>query len=220
MDVARLIERQKIIVIVRRIYGDGLKLLAESLAEGGIKLMEVTFDQSDVDCLKKTSQAIESIRQSVGSALCLGAGTVLTQTQLDVARQAGAKFIISPNTNAEIIKKTKSYGMMSIPGAMTPTEMQNAYEFGADFVKVFPYNRLGAGYMKDIMAPLSQIPFIATGGVTHDNLSEILSIGFQGVGVGSSLANKQYIKDKRSDLIIDSAKRMVEIVNKTKSVSQ
>lgn len=219
MNISQLIELHKIVVIVRRIYGDDLKRLSTALAEGGIRLMEVTFDQSDAACLDKTAQAIADIRSSVGSSVSLGAGTVLTQAQLETARQAGAQFIISPNTNADIIRRTKALGLGSVPGAMTPSEMQYAHECGADFVKVFPYKQLGAAYMKEIMAPLSHIRFMATGSVTYDNFEEILKTGFSSAGVGSYLANKEYIREKRSDLITETAKRMVSIVEASKQKS-
>lgn len=212
MSIDHLIEQHKIVVIVRRIYGDDLKLLSTALVEGGIRLMEVTFDQNDPACLEKTAQAIADIRSNVGPSISLGAGTVLTHAQLTVAKQAGAQFIISPNTNADIIRQTKAFGLGSVPGAMTPSEMQFAHECGADFVKVFPYKQLGPVYMKEIMAPLSHIRFMATGSVAYDNFEEILKIGFSSAGIGSYLANREYIKEKRSDLITEAAKRMVSIV--------
>ena len=160
-ETKRLIEQNKVIVIVRGQYGEKLLKLARALYDGGIRMLEITFDQSDPENLTKTPQAIKLISDEIPGML-VGAGTVMTTVQVDAAVAAGAEYIISPNTDEEIIRYTKEKGIVSIPGAMTPSEIAAAHKYGADFVKVFPVCDLGVAYIKNIRAPLSHIKLVAT----------------------------------------------------------
>lgn len=193
-NIINLIQEYKIIAIVRQIYGHELLRLAQALWAGGIRLLEVTFDQADPDCLAKTTNAINMLVNEFSEGMKLGAGTVLSVSQAGEAKLAGAEFIVSPNTDKPVIEYCKSNQLVSIPGAMTPTEMVYSVNCGADFVKVFPYSNLGLDYMKAIMAPLHHIKFIATGGVGLNNLEEILKVGFVGAGIGGFLVDKNLIK--------------------------
>lgn len=180
----------RVIVIVRRMYGDMILKLAEALAEGGLGLMEVTFDQADPDCLKKTGDTIRALRGRMEGRMLIGAGTVLDPQQVAAAAEAGAQYIISPNVSGAVISATRKKCLVSIPGAMTPTEMAAAHEMGADFVKVFPACDLGLGYIKNVKAPLSHIPFLATGGVNEQNLADHLRAGYVGAGVSGRLTER------------------------------
>ncbi len=207
------IKSSKIIGIVRGTYGDNLTKLARSLVNGGVKLIEVTFDQADPDRLEKTAKAISQLKKEFGNELYVGAGTVLTKDQVDGAKQAGAQFIISPNANKDVITYTKELGLISIPGAMTPTEIEAAYEYGADFVKVFPAGYLGLSFVKDVRAPLNHIPLIATAGVSSNNLAEFLSNGYTASGISGYLTDKKLIASNRFDILEEHAKKLTEIVN-------
>ena len=129
---------------------------------GGIRLIEITFDQRGAP--EDTANAIRLVAQNYSGDVCVGAGTVMATAQLAAAIAAGANYIISPNVNLEVIHETKRSGLVSIPGALTPSEIACAHENGADFVKVFPASAMGLEYIKAIRAPVSNIPLLAVGG--------------------------------------------------------
>jgi 2-dehydro-3-deoxyphosphogluconate aldolase / (4S)-4-hydroxy-2-oxoglutarate aldolase len=192
-NLVDLILEKKIITIVRGTYGEDLKHLAQALYKGGIRFMEVTFDQKDPNCLQKTGDSIRMLNSLFEGEFYAGAGTVLTEQQVRVAHEAGAKYIISPNTNAKVITLTKELGMISIPGAMTPTEILQAHDLGADLVKLFPAATLGLRYVKDILAPISHVNIIATAGITEENFAEFLKLGLKGAGISGRLTDKKLI---------------------------
>ena len=193
MDTLAFIESNKIITICRKVYGQDLENLAGALVPGNVKLIEVTFVQQDPDCIKNTTKAISTLCEKYGDSMMFGAGTVLTKEQVKAAADAGARYIISPNTDAEVITYTKELGLVSIPGAMTPSEIMNAHNLGADIVKLFPAGYLGFGYIKDILAPISHVKLCATGGVNEDNWGKYLEFGFVGAGISSRLCDKKCI---------------------------
>lgn len=119
-----------------------------------------------------------------------------------MARDAGAQYIITPNTNVELIRKVKEYGLLSFPGALTPSEIEIAYQAGADAVKVFPAGNLGPSYIKAVKAPLSHIPLMAVGGVNEKNAADFLAAGCCGIGVGGNLVNKAWIEAGEWEKII------------------
>lgn len=184
----------KIIAIVRELPTKYMLSLAEALYTGGIDLMEVTFNQSKPESWKDTVMAIKAIEKHMAGKVLVGAGTVITRDQLEMARDAGAKYIITPHTNPELIRRMKEYGLLSFPGALTPSEIVAAYEAGADTVKVFPAGRLGPAYIKALKAPLRNIPLMAVGGVNEKNVADFLAAGCCGVGVGGNLVNKAWIE--------------------------
>lgn len=188
-EILYSIETRKIIVIVRRTYGDQLLKLARALYEGGIRLMEVTFDQSDPTCLTKTADAIRMLSENF-TDMYFGAGTVLNRDQVDAAVHAGASFIISPNTNPDVIRYTKELGLISIPGAMTPSEILAAHDAGADIVKLFPAIDLGLAYVKNIRGPISHVKLLATAGVNEENFGDFLKAGYIGAGISGRLTDK------------------------------
>ena len=161
--------------------------------------MEVTFDQSSASCCEDTAKAIEALCREFGDEMKIGAGTVLTEEQVLIAKAAGAKYIISPNVNTTVIKATKREGLTSIPGASTPSEIETAHESGADFVKLFPAGFFGAGYFKDVKAPLSHIKLIATAGINDTNLAKFMDAGAIGAGISSYLTSKELISQGRFD---------------------
>ena len=115
--------------------------------------------------------------------------------QVRLAKEAGAQYIISPNVSEAVIRETKALGLVSIPGAMTPTEIANAYAWGADIVKVFPAGVLGAAYIKAVRAPLNHIPMVAVGGVSPDNIADFIAVGCVGAGCGGNLVSKKIVEE-------------------------
>jgi len=193
MNVLEFIQTHKVITICRKVYGEDLKNLAAALCDGGVKLIEVTFDQADPDCISKTAEAITMMNKEFEGKMLFGAGTVLSEDQVKAASDAGAAYIISPNVNEKVIKATKALGMVSIPGAMTPTEIIAAHDLGADIVKLFPAGYLGFRYIKDILGPISHVKLCATGGVTEETWGQYLDLGFVGAGISSRLCDKKCI---------------------------
>ncbi len=143
------IRRRKIITIVRGVYGEQAVRLARALAEGGIGIMEVTFDPRSPQAQEATLEAIRGIRGALGGAMIVGAGTVLSPEHVEKACGAGGQFIVSPNTSPAVIRRTVELGMVSLPGALTPTEVVAAHESGADYESSFP-PRTRRGYVRAI----------------------------------------------------------------------
>ena len=197
---------KKIVAIVRGVYGEDCVNLARALCEGGIELLEVTFDQSKPESLERTSDTIRQLVQALGDKMIFGAGTVTTVEMLELAKNAGAQFVVSPDTNEEVIKATVAAGMVSMPGALTPTEIVTAHRYGADFVKLFPAGTQGTAYLKAVTAPLNHIPILAVGGVNEKNIADFMAAGAVGAGVGGNLVNKTWIANGEFDKITALAK--------------
>ena len=210
-DVYQAILAHKIIVIMRGIDKDKLLPTAGALVKGGIKLIEVTFNHSSADKLQETKGAIQLLSEMYPE-IHIGAGTVMSVEQVEVAVAAGAKYIISPHVDQEVIARTKELGAISIPGALTPTEIVTAYKHGGDFIKLFPMENLGADYAKAVMGPLGHIPMLAVGGVNADTIKGFLAMGFKGVGIGGNLVNKKWIEAGDFAAICKLAKKYVEAV--------
>jgi 2-dehydro-3-deoxyphosphogluconate aldolase/(4S)-4-hydroxy-2-oxoglutarate aldolase len=199
----------KIIAIVRGVYGEDCVNLAKALYKGGIKMMEVTFDQSKPECLNQTSDTVKMLVDEMGDKMAIGAGTVTSLEMLELAKNAGAQFIVSPDTNEKVIRATVEGGMVSMPGAMTATEVLTAYSYGADFVKLFPIGNLGSSYVKAISAPINHVRLLAVGGVNENNIKEFLDAGAVGAGVGGNLVNKKWIAAGEFDKITDLARTFI-----------
>ena len=207
-----IITQNKVITICRRVYGEDLLRLADALYEGGIKLIEVTYDQADPACTEKTCASIRALYERFGDNMMFGAGTVLTPDQVVASAEAGARYIISPNVDPDVIAKTKELGLVSIPGAMTPSEILSAHKLGADIVKLFPAGDLGVSYLKAIRAPISHVKLMAVGGVNESNAADFLKAGAVGLGIGGNLAKKAWIDAGEFDKLTEAAKTMVEII--------
>lgn len=211
--IEKIIEN-KIIVIVRGIPKDYLIPLAEALYKGGIRLLEITYSADKSVSDEETAEGIKLLAEHYEGKMNIGAGTVLTEEQVELTANAGGKFIISPDSNAAVIKKTNELGLVSIPGALTPTEIQFAHNSGADFVKLFPITNMGTAYVKAVKAPLSHIKLLAVGGVNKDNAAEFIKAGVCGIGAGGNLVNKEWILNGEFDKITALAQEFVENINK------
>lgn len=212
-EIIQTIKTSKIIAIVRGVESSRLIPLAESLYDGGIRLMEITYSADGSVSDSETADNIGSLTKHFKGKMYIGAGTVLTEDQVKKTFNDGGQFIISPNTDSEVIKYTKKLGMVSIPGALTPSEAETAKLAGADFVKLFPITSMGASYVKAITAPLSHIPFLAVGGVTPQNVREYLDAGVCGFGIGSNIINKDYIGSGDYGKITELAREYFSAIN-------
>ncbi len=144
----------------------------------------------------KALESIALISNEMKGKVVVGAGTVLDAESARLAILSGATFILSPTVDKETIRMSKKYGAVSIPGAMTPTEILEAYEYGGDIIKVFPTTSLGPEYIKDLQGPLPHIPLLPTGGVSIDNVTDFIKAGAVGVGLGSALVNTKVETNK------------------------
>lgn len=212
MTIIEQVKQSKIIAIVRGIDGDKIIDTANALKAGGIKMIEVTFNQSSPTGNEDTFNAIKAISDAMGDEISVGAGTVMTVEQVELAVKAGAKYIISPNFDKDVVAKTVELGVAPMPGVFTPTEIVDAYKAGAVAAKIFPIGVLGIPYIKAISAPISHIPMIAVGGVDLDNIDEFMSAGAIGAGIGSCLVNKNLINAGKFDELTQLAKSFVEKV--------
>lgn len=187
--------------------------LGHAFEEGGIGLMEVTYNQLAPETWKDTANAIEAIEKEFGDRLLVGAGTVITPEQVSMTYNAGGHYLVTPTTQPEIIRMGKALGLGLYPGAMTPSEILAAYEAGADAVKVFPVTSLGVSYIKAVRGPLSHIPLMAVGGVNEKNAADFMKAGCVGLGVGGNLVNKEWIQNGEWDKITALAKEFMKAVN-------
>ena len=201
------IKKEKLIVIVRGIEKEKLIPLAEAMYDGGVRLLEVTYSANGAVSDEKTAESIAALCTHFGDRMYIGAGTVLTEQQVELTKNAGGRFIISPNTKQSVIEKTRALGLVSIPGAYSPSEIEAANEAGADFVKLFPVTNLGAEYVKAVKAPLSHIDLLAVGGIDLDNVSQYKRAGICGFGIGSSITDKAMIKNEDWQGITELARR-------------
>lgn len=206
------IENEKIIVIVRGVERNKLIPIAEAMYRGGIKFLEITYSANGGVSNEETKENIRLLANHFGGKMHIGAGTVLTEKQAELTKQAGGEFVISPDTNPKVIKRTKELDMVSIPGALTPSEIQLAHISGADFVKLFPVSNLGIDYVRAVKAPLSHIRLLAVGGVDLSNIPGYLDIGVCGFGIGSNIVSGKLIGQNDYKTIEELAKKYVSAV--------
>jgi 2-dehydro-3-deoxyphosphogluconate aldolase/(4S)-4-hydroxy-2-oxoglutarate aldolase len=198
--------KHKIVAILRGFNSKDILSIANALNDGGVKIVEVTLNSTDA------LPVIENLSHTLGDKMQIGAGTVLTSSDAKSAISAGAKFLVSPSLDINVIKTAKDAGVVSIPGAFTPTEILMAFRNGADVVKVFP--TLSAEYIKNILAPLNQIPLMPTGGISLTNIKDYIKTGAVAFGIGSSLAdNKAIIDEAFLQNIIIKARQFTEAVH-------
>jgi len=210
--IIETIKNEKIITIVRGVQCDKLIPLAEAMYNGGIRLMEITYDAKGNISDEDTAKNIEMLVQHFDGKMYIGAGTVITQKQVELTKQAGGSFIISPDTYEPVIKRTRELEMVSIPGALTPSEVTQAHRAGADFIKLFPVTNLGTDYIKAIKAPLSHIDFLAVGGINENNIIDYLNIGVSGFGIGSNIINMKLIENNDFESISRLAEKYTKAV--------
>ncbi|MFX3619106.1 MAG: bifunctional 4-hydroxy-2-oxoglutarate aldolase/2-dehydro-3-deoxy-phosphogluconate aldolase [Sporolactobacillus sp.] len=207
MDALASIKKYKIISIIRGLDKNTVLEAVKALIEGGVKNIEVTLNSPSA------LKSIEKIREQYEGQVAIGAGTVLDATTAREAILAGADFILAPSVNLATIEMAKKYGKVSIPGALSATEILTAFEHGADIVKVFP--AMSPSYIKDIRGPLPQIPLLPTGGVSIDNAPEFLKVGAFGLGIGSAIVNsKEKMNSQTYDQIVKRAQSFMGLIER------
>ena len=185
-DVVRAILKSRLIVILRDVPKEKILSVADALWDGGVRILEVTY-HADGSTDEDTTEKIRLLTRHFGEKMLVGAGTVMTRHQVRLARSAGAVLIISPDTDPDVIRESRTLGMVSIPGAFTPTEIAAAVRAGADLVKVFPAAALGPDYFKAVLAPLAGTHLLAVGGIRPDTVRSWLRAGAEGFGISSGI---------------------------------
>ncbi|MCG6190787.1 bifunctional 4-hydroxy-2-oxoglutarate aldolase/2-dehydro-3-deoxy-phosphogluconate aldolase [Maribellus maritimus] len=178
-----------VVGIVRGISTDDFKNILPIYIKAGFTTIEVTMNTNDVESLVR--HAIKEYPD-----INVGTGTVCSLKDLEHALNFGSQFIVSPIINYDVIKTCVKYNIPVFPGALTPTEIYNAWDLGASIVKVYPAANLGAGYIKDVKGPLNRLKLMPTGGIGLGNIQSFLEVGVDGLGIGSPLFDKSLIKAK------------------------
>jgi len=199
------LKHHRIVMIYRGLGPEDCLAFTEVLKEAGIHFFEVTLNSPDA------IESIKLLRTRLGSEVCIGAGTVLTAEQVKEVSEAGGTYIISPNLNEDVVKMTKKLGMYAIPGAFTPTEIVRAREVGADIVKVFPINAVGAEYIRQLRGPLDDIPIMSTGGIKLEMVEDLFKAGTDAIGMGVHLLGKEWVETKNWYELQVSANRFLSL---------
>jgi len=211
-DVIKQIRDTGLIPVVRATSADEAMRAIDAIREGGVSVLEITMT------VPGAISVIEQLAKNYGSDVLVGAGTVLDAETARACILSGAKFIVSPALNVETIECCRRYGVAVMPGALTPTEVVQAWTAGADFVKVFPAGALGgASYLKALKAPLPQIELVPTGGVSLKTAADFIKAGASALGVGADLVDLKAIRDGQASIITERAKQYVEIVRETRA---
>jgi 2-dehydro-3-deoxyphosphogluconate aldolase/(4S)-4-hydroxy-2-oxoglutarate aldolase len=201
---------KKVIVICRGIAEQEIVNVATALYNGGVRFMEVPFNQADPGSFPETARKIKAVREALAGKMHVGAGTVITMEQFELAKQAGAEVIVSPTLEEDIIAASKEAGLVSMPGCATPSEMTKAYKLGADLIKLFPASMVSLKTIKEIRVPLNHLPLVCFGGVTAENVGEILATGVVGVGAASAILDKQALAERNYEKITALAKAITD----------
>jgi len=198
------IRRQKIVAIVRGADAEDAMRICSALYEGGIRLVEVTCN----------SPGFEGTISRIGAELPedarVGAGTVVSVDLAKVVLEAGAEYVLAPDTNAEVVRYCLDRGVPVIPGAATPTEILRAQSLGAPMIKLFPAAALGEEYVRQIKGPLDGVDLLAVGGITADNAAAFVCAGCVGVGMGGGLVRKDLVAAGRWSDLRDHARRVLD----------
>ncbi len=199
------------IAVLRADSSEQLIEVGRALKAGGCDLIEVTMTTPDA------LDVIETATDELGDDVLIGAGSVLDAETARSAILAGAEYIVSPITNYDMIEMAHRYDKVTMPGAFTPTEAINAYQAGADFVKVFPASIGGPKLIKAMLAPMPQLSLVPTGGVNLDTIVDFLDAGAAACGVGSALVKKSALKTGDMDVIESTAAAFMEKVRNARS---
>lgn len=200
------LEELGIVAVVRLDdLGDAVAV-TQALIEGGVRAVEFTFTNP------KAAEAVAAAKAAVGAEGYIGAGSVLDPETARVAILAGAEYIVTPTTKAATIEMCNRYGVDTVIGALTPTEMLTAVEAGARYVKVHPASLGGPKYFRDVLAPLPQLRLIPSGGVSESNAGEFIAAGAVAVALGSNLVDAQTVRDRNWSELTARAQRLVRVV--------
>lgn len=208
--VSKILEL-KAVAVIRMEDPSKLIKVSEAIHDGGVKAIEITMT---------VPNAIETIAlasKEIGNKVLIGVGSILNPEMAQKAIDAGAQYVVSPIFKKEIIEISHKNDIPAMPGTFTPTEVQLAYEAGADIVKLFPADVLGMAFIKGIKAPMPHLRVMPTGGVSLTNAGKWLQAGACAVGVGSALIDKKAILEENYSLLTSNAEQIMESINTSKT---
>lgn len=199
------------VAVIRLADSSKLIKVAEAIYKGGVSAIEITMTVPDA------INVIKIACKEIGSYMNVGVGSVLNSETAKKAIHAGANYVVSPIFKKEIVETAHANGVPAMPGAFTPTEIQTAFEAGADIVKVFPADVVGMAFFKGILAPMPHLKLMPTGGVSLTNAGDWLKSGACAVGVGSALLDKKAIESGNYQVLTENAKILMSSINKVRS---
>jgi 2-dehydro-3-deoxyphosphogluconate aldolase / (4S)-4-hydroxy-2-oxoglutarate aldolase len=202
-ETVQAIEACGVVAVIRMREPEKLRAVVDALAEGGVRALEVTMT------VPRAIQMIEQLAPTLPKGFLVGAGTILDPETARLAILAGAQFIVGPVFRPEVIGMCHRYDIAAMPGCFSPTEILNAWEAGADVVKVFPATALGPSFFKDVRGPLPQVKLMPTGGVSLDNAGDWIKAGAVAVGVGTALLDAKAIAAGEYSVITANARKIV-----------
>jgi 2-dehydro-3-deoxyphosphogluconate aldolase/(4S)-4-hydroxy-2-oxoglutarate aldolase len=201
------IEEVGIVPVIRASSPREACLAAEAVNKGGIPIVEITMT------VPGAIEVIRELAKSCGSEVLIGAGTVLNPEDARRCIDAGAQFLVTPGFNRATVEFAARESKLIMAGALTPTEVIEAWTAGSDFVKVFPCGQVGgAKYIKALKGPLPQIPLVPTGGVNLNTAAEFIEAGAAALGIGGELVQAEALKSNKPELIVETARKFLEIV--------
>lgn len=210
--IVTAIYEHKLIAIVRGVEPDRCMQVAQALYDGGIRLMEITYDQQKPESWEKTAQTIGAIAKAFEGRMFVGAGTVTSPELVELTACYGGQFVLSPDTDEAVIRRTRERGLVSIPGALTPTEILRAYKAGAHIVKIFPAGLFGLEYLRAIQAPISHVPMMVVYKMQQANVAQYLRSGAVAAGIGGSLVNPAWVEAGELERITQAAREFVAAI--------
>jgi 2-dehydro-3-deoxyphosphogluconate aldolase/(4S)-4-hydroxy-2-oxoglutarate aldolase len=211
-EIKKRIMEIGLLPVVRASSSHEAKLAVEAVYEGGIPVVEITMT------VPGAVEIIHELSKSRGSDVLIGAGTVLDVAAAQRCLDAGAQFIVSPGLDLPTLEFVLKQGKVMMPGALSPTEVITAWKAGADFVKVFPCGSVGgAKYIKALKGPLPQIPLVPTGGVNLETAADFVLAGSEALGVGGELVQSAALKAGKPEVIVEAARKFVEIVQQARA---
>jgi len=214
MNKQQVLQKVKALGLLAVIRGPSPQLtvqMVEALIKGGVLGIEITYSTPDAEDVVKT------LAGKYGDSIVLGMGTLTKPEQAESAKQAGASFLVSPVCEPGLVKAMVASGLLTMAGALTPTEVLQAYTLGSDVVKVFPGSLGGPAYIKALKGPFPYIPMMPTGGVNAGNVAEWFAAGVVAVGAGSELCPPALGKEGRFDEITRKAADFVRVIQPSRS---
>jgi 2-dehydro-3-deoxyphosphogluconate aldolase / (4S)-4-hydroxy-2-oxoglutarate aldolase len=199
--------KRKAIAVLRVKEEEKLQRVIEAIYSGGVSVIEITMT------VPNAVQLIEQMNEKLDKNIIIGIGSVLNSKTAEDAIEAGAKYVVSPIFKKEIIETAHKFDIPAMPGCFTPSEIQTAFEYGADIVKVFPADIVGMEFFKAILAPMPHLKLMPTGGVSLSNAGEWLKAGACAVGIGSALLDKKAIQENNYLKLTENAKLIMKSIS-------
>ncbi|MCX6058856.1 MAG: bifunctional 4-hydroxy-2-oxoglutarate aldolase/2-dehydro-3-deoxy-phosphogluconate aldolase [Chloroflexi bacterium] len=208
MSAIQQILEKKVVAVVRLDNYNRAVDVARALAAGGVNVLEFTLTGQGA------LEAVSATRKALGDAVCVGVGTVLSPEQAEAAIDAGAEFLVTPALRRQVITTCVKRQTLVLCGGLTPTELLEAHEAGAELLKVFPAQLGGPKFIKDVLAPMPFLKLVPTGGVSPENARDYLAAGAVAVGIGGNLVSNKLVAAEAFDQITATAQACMDAIHK------